>query len=371
MKTARCSSLPLLWACPSSQEPEPGEVLVNESSEAAEVGNAYHRWMASHVTGIDLDQAALAKEHGCDLDELRMLCAMGCKALGELMKHFHAAEALPQTEVRLASVHGGEIEIVGTGDFVSRSGRTAVVLDWKTGRVDAEYTHQTRGYAYGAVEMLDVDEVVVITVWVRQGVWDVEKITLPQLRDWSQELLRRIRNGRGTFNPGAHCGYCPRRVSCPGRAAMVRSSIADLTKDGLPVIAWTPETRAELGPQIGEMFGRVKLIEKAAEDFRATLKADVIDHGPISIGGGRQLAILDVNKRVLDTAKARDVIGEFIGRPALDAATTISLSACEAAAAEAAGKGKGAQAKRDMTAALEAAGAISVNRVQQLRECKA
>lgn len=371
MKSIRCSALPLAWDCPESQNAAEGEVLINESGEAAEVGTAFHRWMAAHIGGVELDKAALAKEHACDLDELSMLCAMGCKALDKLLSHFHAAEER-YTETVLESTLPCDIKIVGTGDMIGRSGRTGLVLDWKTGRIDADYTHQTRGYALGLRQLWPgkIDDVVVITVWVRQGIWDIERIDTAQLASWAEELMRRLKNGRGNFNPGAHCQYCPRQATCPGRTALVRSSIADLSVEGAPVMTWTPETRAAMGPAIGEMLGRVKLLEKVAESFREMVRQDVTEHGPLSIGGGRQLTLLEVNKRVLDTAKARPVLSEWLSAEEIDGSSKISLSECEAKAIAKAGKGKGAQTKRDMVNALEEAGAVSVNTTHQLRETK-
>lgn len=369
-RRVRCSALPLMWNCPESQRAAPDEVALNESCEAAEAGNAFHRWMAAHIAGTPLDQAALATEHGCDADELRMLCAMGLKALAALRSHFDSADTeLP--EVRLEADLGRWLTIVGTGDLVARAGRVGIVLDWKTGRLDSEYTHQTRGYAYSALELLgDLDEVVVITAWVRQGQWDVERLSAAQIRDWAAELERRIRNGTGTFNPGAHCQYCPRRAECPGRLALVRSSIADLTVEGVPAIAWTAETRAELGPRIGEMYGRAKLIEGACEDFRRTLRADVEEHGPLPIGGGRQLSLVPVNRRELDAGKARPVLARFLSDEEIDRATSISAGGADSAVAAKAGKGGGAAAKRELAKALEEAGAVSFHTIHQLREGK-
>ena len=370
--TTRCSALPLAWQCPSSQETALGEVVINESNEASEAGNAVHRWAAAaYKQGIELDIAALAREHGCDEQELSMLCAQVRRALKELGRYLDATDAPLMVEVPLSVDIGDGITLVGTGDLVGRSRRTGLVLDYKSGRVESSYEHQLRGYALAAAEVLgEVDEIVMIVAWLRQGVWDVEKLSVAHLKDWATELRRRFRNGSGNFNPGGHCAYCKRRTDCPGRLALVRSSIADLTVAGVPVIEWTAETRAGLGPQIGEMYGKAKLIEKAAQDFRDTLRADIEAHGALSIGGGRQLALTTVNRRTLDTAKAREVLSQWLPHGEIDEATTISLSHAEQLAVAKAEKGKGAQTKRDITAALEASGALFIEQTFSLREQK-
>ncbi len=367
----RCSALPLAWACPESQNHADGEVLINQTDEPAEAGTAFHRWIGAKIAGTDLDQDQLAAEHGCDADELRMLCSMGMKALGELRKYIDCSDDPLRTEVRLeATTKGGRV-IVGTADVLGRQRRVALLVDWKTGRLDSDYTHQTRGYGFGALRALgDIDEVAIITVWVRQGTWDIEKIAAAQLDAWADEFDRRMRNGQGSFNPGGHCGYCQRQASCPGRQALVRQTVADLSLEGTPVIAWTPETRAALGPAIGTMYGRVKLVEKAAQEFRDALKADVQQFGPLSIGGGRQLSLTPTNRRSLDVARARPVLAAHLDEQEIERATKISVSDCEAAVAAKAGRGAGAAAKRSLVDGLERAGAINVTTTYALRETK-
>lgn len=370
--TYRCSQLPTVWLCPESGNPQPGEVVLNLSNEPAETGTAFHRWMAAHIDGTELDQDSLAREHGVDADELKMLCAMGCKALAELGRYLEKSEDPLRTEVALMTALDEHATIVGSGDIVGRQGDTLLIVDWKTGRLDTDFAHQLRGYALSAVGEMSAatghqfSDVVVITVYVRQGVWDVDKLTVDQLNAWAQEFSRRIKNGRGTFNPGAHCQYCRRASSCPGRREMVRAACADLQ-----VAEWTPETRLASGPKIGETLGKLKILVDLAEQFRAVVKEDVLQHGPLPTGPGRQLAILTVNKRELDAGKARPVLSKWLTADEIDAETKISVSGCEAAAVEKAPKGQGAATKRSIAAALETAGAISINEIQQLREGKA
>jgi hypothetical protein len=365
----RCSSLPLFWQCPSSHDVQPDEIVLNESGEPAEAGTACHRWAAAFVRGKELDIPALAKEHGCDENELSMLCAMVRKALAALRQHFDAADGPMLVEQPLTATIGENIVAVGTGDIVARSGRTGICLDWKTGRVDSDYTHQLRGYALGALELLgEVDEIVLIVVWVRQGVWDVERLSGHHLRDWAAEFSRRVRNGRGNFNPGSHCQYCPRALDCPARRAMVRSTVQTFAEH--TVVNWTPETRTAMAPAIGEMFGRVKLVEKACEEFRSALRADVDANGDLPIGGGRKIGLTQFNRRELDPALSRPVLSKYLTPEELDSITKISPSQAEQIAVSKAERGKGAATKRELAAALEAAGAVSVYPVTQLRELK-
>lgn len=373
MKTPRirCSSLPLAWNCPASQEPT-DTPAIDSSDEAAEVGTAFHRWMAAHINGVELDQAALAAEHACDVEELRMLCGQGVKAYTALRRYFDGHNF--RTEAPLSAELPDGTEIVGTGDVLACQAKTVIVLDWKTGRVDSDYTHQTRGYAYGAMREFDAhkpDSATVITVWVREGYWDVEHLTRSQVAAWGHEYAQRLKNGRGKFSPGAHCGHCPRATSCPGRREMVRSVLADLSIDGANVMEWTPETRAALGPKVGEVYGRLKVAAKAIDAFKDLLREDIAKFGAMPIGGGRKLDLTPVERRVIDPAKARPVLAKYLTPAEIDQATTISASEADELAVAKAEKGKGAATKRALRADLEAAGAISINTTHQLREGKA
>lgn len=370
----RCSQLPTIWVCPESGNPQPGEIVLNLSSDPAECGNVAHRWMAGYVKGVELDQVQLANEHGVDADELRMLCAQGVKAWKELRAKAGIDHALGEVEFAGSATLGDSgITIRGTLDYLQPVERRALIVDYKSGRVDSDFTHQMSGYGRLAVEEYgdEIDGVTIIVVWLRSGEWDITHMDVAQIRSWEEEFIRRARNGRGNFNPGSHCEYCPRSAACPGRREMVRATIADLTVKGVPEIAWTPETRNEMGPAIGEMYGRMKMVEGIAEQFRAAVKADVIEHGPLPIGGGRQLAISEVNKRKLSPTFARPVLAKWLTPEEIDAETTISASGVEAAAVAKAPKGQGAATKRAMAAALEEAGAISINTILQLREGKA
>lgn len=368
----RCSRLPLAWACaPSLEVPE---VRINTADEPAELGNAAHRYLASHVLGRDLDIPTLAREHGADADELAMLCHQGRKAWQNLSRHFDTADTETLTEQTVAGFLADGEATEGTADVLARSGRTAIVLDWKSGRVDRDHTHQVRGYALGAVAHFGrdlIDEAIVIVVWLREGVWDIERLSVDQLDSWSSEFSRRLANGRGTFNPGGHCDHCGRAAECPGRRAMVRGAFADMSIEGAPVIHWwTPQTRHLLGPDIGTAYSKIKLVQRACETFQETVKADVIANGPLPIGGGRELAITTIKKRELDATKARPVLAKWLTPEQIDVNTKISVSGCEDDAAALAGKGKGAGTRRDMAAALTEVGAVRINEVHQLREQK-
>jgi hypothetical protein len=83
----RCSALPLAFICPGSVRT--GELQINDTSDAAELGTAAHVGLARLVETGSVDWESvpeIAKRYGVDERELRMLLANGAK-LWASVKH--------------------------------------------------------------------------------------------------------------------------------------------------------------------------------------------------------------------------------------------------------------------------------------------
>lgn len=372
MKTHRCSSLPLIWRCTQSQEDSPSGVSINDYSEMAELGTAYHKWIAGHITGKPLEIRQLAEQYAVEADDLSMLVNCG-KQLWKQLEPMLTGKV--EIERLLTATISGQITLTGQIDLGTSTSEAEIVLDWKTGRVDRDYTAQVRGYAL--LKLMDAwdenrepEQVTTITAWVRDGVLDVEHFDVADLMAWRDDLILRLKNGKDKYSPGPHCAHCARRLNCPARQELVRSVMAELTVGASP-IAWTPETRKELGPLIGDAYGRVKLVEAACEAFREQLKIDIEANGALDIGGGRELRLSPTNRRYLDAGKAIPVLEDFIDPTELLQVTAISISKAEKIAVSKAAKGKGAQVARDLEAALIKADALRTVTSHSLKEGKA
>lgn len=372
MTSIRCSSLPLLWVCTQSQAIEPADVMINDYSEPAELGTAFHKWIAGHIVGKAPEIRQVADQYVVDRDELSMLANCGKQIWKNLEPMFPGTLEIERS---LSASLTATLTLTGQLDLGTHNEHGEIVVDWKSGRVDRDYAAQTRGYAL--LKLLDAwDEnreppsVTTVTAWVRDGVVDVEHFDVADIMEWRDELLRRLKNGADRYSPGAHCIHCQRRLNCPARQDLVRSVVAELLVGG-KTIEWTPETRKELGPQIGEAFGRVKLVEAACEAFREQLKIDINANGPLDIGNGRQLHMSPTSRRYLDAGSAIAVLANFIDPTELLQCTSISISKAEKCAVAKAAKGNGAQVARELEAALIKANALRTVTSHSLREGKA
>ena len=142
----RCSGLPLAFLCGGAVRPD--DLGINETNTAATVGTAAHEGLARLVeTGrVDWDAVPeIAKRHGVDEVELRVLLAQGAKLWAVVKSSMPA----PRAEVELEAVFEGDNpwRLTGHADILGRSGNTADVGDWKGGRLDSPYREQLIGYA--------------------------------------------------------------------------------------------------------------------------------------------------------------------------------------------------------------------------------
>ena len=344
----RCSALPRAFKCAASVHDD--GLRVDPVNEAASAGTAAHAALATLVeTGaVEWDALPdLAKRHGCDLDELRMLVALGRKLWEQVGGWF----VEPLAEVPLIRDFGA-FTLSGHADVISydTARQHVVVADWKSGRVDSDYTEQLRGYAvlglvtYGA---LTADAVV---LWIREQ--DVERLTMDSegFDEWFKRVHSTIVAWDGTYRPGDHCTHCPRLLTCPAATAMARRDVSILAEqEGVDFAALEPARRTELY----ELAGRVA---KLAENVRALAKAHLEAGGEVP--GYR---IRTDEPREIDIAAAWSVLdahglttAENIG-----AVAKVSISKAEDVVRKAAGRGHGAKAVEEFRSQLEAAGALS------------
>jgi hypothetical protein len=98
----RCSALPLAFKCAGSVRR--GPLVIDERSEAADLGTAAHEGLAEMVSQGRVqwdDVGELAKRHGVDERELRILLALGQKLWDQVSSSFPGAdtEMLFETDV--------------------------------------------------------------------------------------------------------------------------------------------------------------------------------------------------------------------------------------------------------------------------------
>lgn len=342
MTTLRCSSLPLAFRCPGSVHND-GGVLVDEWCQAGEDGTDVHRLLASHPEGdapkVLVDELS---------DDARILYYTGAKMWRE-----HISAWMPDSTAEVEIVRDG-LGLSGHIDRLSLrlSEKTAVVLDWKSGRKDSDHKHQGFGYAVTVMDKWpEVETVTSHFGWLRTQELESYTMTMDRAVEWAKELGA-VRTWDGAFHPGDHCTGCKRRPMCPAHEAMNKQSLAVLA--GGPVdLATIPS------PELAKLYRRLLPLAKQVEQLQEAIKAEGDARGGIDDGEGRVLHYKQVNgPRKVDVLKAWPVLTAKLTDEELAPCLTVKISDVEAAVATKAGKGKGAGAKRELSEALGAAGAV-------------
>jgi hypothetical protein len=361
MISIRCSSLPLLFACRPALE---GDLQIDERNEASDLGSAAHEAMEAIVAGVRPDLDAIAKRWSCNRDELGRLSWYGTKAWEVLATSFPDDEEHARlAESEVCAVIDGEIRLPGHMDMHTIcSDGTARTVDWKSGRVDKDFYHQLAGYAAGLMADPHIHQVTASVVWLRAQEIETYVITRAVLEQWMARL--KLQLSRTAYSTGRHCEFCPRGHSCPAKRAKAAEGIAILT--GEPAVSLEGLPSAD----IVALYRRARLVERVAESMVASIRLHVIQHGPQDSGDGTALQVVEENGgRDIDVGKAWDIIQDRLpDASAMASVLRVSATALDDAVAKAAGKGKGAAAKRDLAAELEAAGAVTMKKISKLSE---
>lgn len=363
----RCSGLPLAFLCGGSVRPD--ELGINETNAAATVGTAAHEGLARLVETGRVDWTGvpeLAKRHGVDEVELRVLLAQGVK----LWAAVKASIPSPRTEVELgASFDGTERAwtLTGHADIIGRSGNTAHVGDWKGGRLDSLYREQLIGYA--ALALLEDETLEAATaavLWLRDGEYERYGLTRAELPAWIDRLETEVVEWSGVYRPGNHCDHCPRRYVCPARNAMMRADLAILLDCDVEQLGAESSLATAEPDRVLEVTERLARFAKMDARWRAAVRAHVERHGDI-VGASHRLTLQQSEKRRLDVINTFPVL-EAAGFDAEDFAQVIEISASQAEkiVAKRAEKRKGAAAVRELQAQLEAADAVKTSTITSL-----
>ena len=366
----RCSSLPLALRCARSAG-DPEGVLIDEDTDAARIGTAVHEGLSAWcVRGEREDPNDLCFRQGLGFEhapEVGILLGCGRKLWESIKGVFPPDETYAEFAVSF-TLHG--VQGRGHLDLLRIDGRTAHVLDWKTGRRQDDYQDQMAGYVAGVFEAFpEVDEVVVYVGFLRQGFVETLRFHRADMAIFAARVSP-LADADPPYRPGSHCGRCKRRWSCPAHIDMARGSLAILTREGSPLADIAVDADPEaIGRDLVEKLEFVKHIERVCQKAREAIKAEV--HrlgGKVPIGAGRALAVVPVEKReIVDAVKALEIVREKFGDEGVGAVVEIGVGSIDDLVAEHAPKGKGAQMKRDMAAALEACGAMRRVTTHQLK----
>jgi len=361
----RASSLPLAFLCPASVRPPALRIV--QSNNAADLGTAVHEALRSLAETGRVDWDALpasAERHGANTDEMRALCAMGCRLWNSVSDSFQGAI----TEQELKAEVAPGVTLTGHADIMAISVTSIRVGDWKTGRKDADHSHQLRAYA--ALALLSsqgIEEATGTALWLRDGEIENYTLTRADADAWLRELRERVIDWSGAFYPGSHCRFCPRDHECEAANALTRRAIAAVANRELIERAECdlPTMPAE---QIIDIYRKATLVEGYCDRVRKALREYVLANGDIVANGVRLTVTTEKRRKVIPIAAWPVLERNGFGDEELSQCVSVSVSKAEKVVAERAGRGKGAAAVRAFSAELEQAGAVEFDEIQKLQE---
>jgi hypothetical protein len=356
----RCSSLPMAFKCGGSVRPS--AVEINPTNDQAELGTTTHKPLAVLVRTGRVDWSSLpelARGQRFKLGELRALVAGGARLWWRIRDSFPDAEA----EVPLMRRGPGYV-LTGHVDVRARGRRTSKVADWKGGRLDSDYREQLLGYA--ALELFDepeLDEAAGGILWIRDQDFEPYGLRRNQLEAWEERLIKEVVQWNGVYRPGSHCTYCRRRHECPAANALARHDVAairDNDPETLDLDKLTPDEWIALVVLARE-------VEKKAQRVIRRIREAVIDRGDV-VGEAQHLTLQHDEERNIDVAKAWPILAEAWGFGDAEAAQVLRLAISEAESIirKRAPSRKGAAHVRELTAQLEAAGAVTKSTTTKL-----
>jgi len=350
--SVRASSLPRALACPGSVLD--GGLRIDQAGEAAGAGTAAHEALRPLVAGMEPawdDIPELASAHRADPDEVRILVGMGARLWGEVADRYIGGA----TEVQMEAEIAPGLTLTGRPDIIREGAEVVAIADWKTGRLDSDYRDQLLAYAALALLRSEADRAVASILWVRDGEIETYRLDRPGLEEWTAHVAGVLLGWDGqAYRTGPHCRYCPRAHDCAAAGALIRRDLAALqgTDEPLDLTLLAPADIIALharARQVADLAGRVK----------DAIRAHVIEHGDVDAGDAGRLTIQEASIRKIDTMAAWDVLQAYLDDDDLAKALDVRVSRAEKIIAKNAGRGRGAAAVREFSAALAAAGAVT------------
>lgn len=365
MIVERPSNLPRAITCPASRTPP--KIRVVGDDEAARGGTAFHDGQKCHITGDNVDVAALAAKYEVDAGDLAINLAMGRNQWSQVADQFPK----PQVEQRVEAewVGLGEVDdlsLAGTPDLFSlRCDLDAIyILDWKSGfRQDLDHTDQMLGYAAILLDIYQwAKRVVCCILRVREGAAYWETYERSQVEQWLGRTIKRLAQ-TDQYAPGRHCGYCPRGHECEAKTALIVQSGRMLLGDVMSNLPLDPVERADY---IGMLNDAKSHAEKICKELGPLLRAEVVNAGgAMPLSDGRELYIKEITKKEIEFKPAKPILVKVLGGD-LDECLEVSKSAAEKLVKDRAPNKMKGRMWDELMARLDEAGAVNHKIEQRL-----
>jgi hypothetical protein len=274
------------------------------------VGTAAHRGFNRYLWGCafeDIDVADLAREADCagDLEDVERKLRLAVRHWDTLAERYGLQVIEAETARHITR---GDITITGHADILASTGRgERVILDLKTGYVERDYSWQLYAYAlmYGAEWVATID--------VHSDSYDMQP-AIDEGQFW-QAVRSQIRLIGMQETPGEHCGLCPRQDECVTRRAVLERSIS--------LFVAPDEHPLDIRAQIRFATPMVRQIKAAVEKFEKIRKHEIERNGPIPMGDGTELRVVEEPRDEIDAAKAWGLITSQLDDDEVNACLTV------------------------------------------------
>jgi len=298
----RASSFPRLFACHASKGVP--DIAINPGSDSSALGTCVHEGLAEYVTTEAIpDLPSLALRHDVELDDLQPLFWVGKRLWDQLSPHLKVLGV----EIALEQNMGDKILITGHIDILTEQGeKMVVVVDWKSGRYQADFAPQMKAYAFLSMSG-KYEKAKIITCWLRTSEVEVVELTQDDLSKFIDEFYEALESNE--YGPGDACTFCPKKYECPARQNMAVDTGATLQRimglqetEGMVIV--TPE-------QIAELYLPVKQLKGYLDDFHNMVKEAVKNEGYLELPDGRFLRTTEVKRSTINAKGASEAMPEL------------------------------------------------------------
>ena len=240
-------------------------IIANEGSEAATRGQKIHEWLAGEEVSLEAQ----------DLETAEFLHE---RANSQIRRIFPTQSVVEFVEERLWLKVGGKPVLSGRFDRVIRTGKVALIQDYKTGRrvpEPADINAQLKVLAVLlAINHPSLEEVYVQIIsrnhGISEAVYGIED--LHKAYDEIRSVLVKLWSKSAELNVGVEqCRYCPATLVCPALNAVVKPAV-----EGARTL---PE-----GKEAAELLDLIALAENLFEAARKHYVA-VLEKEPAAIPG--------------------------------------------------------------------------------------
>lgn len=220
----------------------------------------------------------------------------------------------------------------GTGDVLIFSGGILEIIDLKFGKgveVSAVDNPQLKLYGLGGISLFDIiEDITAVTMTIiqpRLNNYSSHEMSYQELTDWGDQI-KPIANlaykGKGEFNPGEHCRFCPIKATCRARMdkytkrtkvmkepyLIDKEELSDLLFEVDDIAKWAKDVKDFAQEQAlkGETYDGWKLVE--GRSIRRYTDADAI--AQVLNDNGVKAEVIYEPPKLLSISKLEKAVGK-------------------------------------------------------------